>query len=164
MLTMCSTIERTVRLFGPRPAIHDDEGTLTWSEFGERIAKAAAALSGLGIKPGDRFGIIAGNSFRQAELIHAGYWMGAVSVPLNYRLAPSEMAFILRDSDCGVLAVEDQFLPLIEDENFTPWRARTLVISPKPLGYDLPDYENLLSEVGPALSHFSDEDDDAILL
>ena len=164
MLTMCSTVERAVRLYGARPAILDDEGTLTWAQFGERVAKAAGVLAGLGVKRGQRFAIIAANSFRQAELVHAGYWMGSVSVPLNYRLAPSEMAFILQDSGCEVVAVEEQFLPLLDDEHLAPWRGRAFAVSAKPLGGSLPDYEKLMGAAAPAPVHPSEEDDDAILL
>ena len=109
MLTLTSMLRRTVRLYGDRPAIVDEEGIFTWDQFADRVARAAGMLAALGVKPGERFGIIARNGFRQAELMHAGYWMGAIPVPANYRLAPNEIAYIFDDAECRVVAVDDFF-------------------------------------------------------
>ena len=122
-LTMAAALARAAALFPSRPAILDQEGNLTWSRYVDRIARAAAALHGLGLRPGDRFGILSHNSFRHAELINAGYWLGAVPVPLNFRLARPEIRYILDDADCKLLAVEDRFAALLNDEHFAPTHA-----------------------------------------
>ncbi len=71
----------------------------------ERVAKGADALQKLGVGKGDRFGIIAANQFRYMEMLHAGYWAGAIPVPINHRLAPPEILHILEDADCKLLAL-----------------------------------------------------------
>ncbi|HLF22591.1 MAG TPA: AMP-binding protein [Burkholderiales bacterium] len=68
-LTLAAALARAAALFPNRPAILDREGDLTWSQYVNRIARAASVLYGLGLRPGDRFGIISHNSFRHAELI-----------------------------------------------------------------------------------------------
>ena len=88
METMTSALLRTKNLFGDRPAIVDAERNFTWKEHLERVSKLARALADLGIKKGDRFGIIGPNTFRYTELIHAGYCAGAIPVPINHLLAP----------------------------------------------------------------------------
>ena len=164
MLTLPSLIDRTVRLYGHRTAIRDHERYFTWSEFANRAAHAACVLAGLGVKQGERFGIISRNSFRHSELNYAGYCMGAVPVPVNHRLAPPEIRFILDDAECGILAIEDDFADLMQTEELAPWRERMLWIAPGPVDMDGPCYESLLAEADALPRRDCDEDDDAILL
>jgi len=161
---MVSAIERARRLYGARPAILDPERDFTYAEFTDRAMRAAAALQRLGIGQGDRFGILCRNTFRHAELIHAGYWMGAVPVPVNYRLAPPEIRFILDDADCRLLAAEDALIDLATANELAPWQDRFLYIAAAPADVSWPQYETLIAEAEPAESHPSTEDDDAILL
>ena len=105
MITMTSAILRTERLYGTRPAILDAEINYTWGEHVARIKNLAGGLASLGISSGERFGIIGPNSFRYTELIHAGYWAGAIPVPINHRLAPPEILHILEDADGKLLAL-----------------------------------------------------------
>jgi acyl-CoA synthetase (AMP-forming)/AMP-acid ligase II len=116
MLTMSSALDRCRRLYGGRRAIVDAEGSRTWSEHLARVARAAAILQQRGVKPGERFGILSRNLFRHCELVHAGYWMGAVPVPVNIRLAVPEIAFILKDAEVKALAVDEPFLALADHE------------------------------------------------
>ena len=126
MLTLVSAMDRAARLYGARPAIIDREATFTWSEFLDRVARAAAVLRDHGIRPGERFAILSRNTFRNAEMVHAGYWMGAVPVPVNIRLAAPEVRFILDDSDCKLLVVEDAMADLAMTDELAPWSARII--------------------------------------
>ena len=100
---MVSAMDRARRLYGARPAVVDDEGTFTWGAFVDRARRAASVLDGLGIGEGDRYAILSRNTFRNAELMHAGYWSGRIPVPVNVRLAGPEIRHILDDSDCKLL-------------------------------------------------------------
>ena len=119
MITMRALIERAERHFPANPAVvpatDGQGGTLTWAQFAVRVRRAAGALRSLGVGAGDRFAILCRNDPRQAELIHAGYWMGAVAVPINYRLAPREIAEILDGAAPRLLAVEDDLAGLAAD-------------------------------------------------
>lgn len=162
MLTMRSTLERADRIFGARRAIVDGEGDFTWSQHVDRVARLARALEGLGIGKGDRFGVLCRNTRRHCELLHAGYWAGAVPVPVNYRLAPPEIRFILEDSAVVRLFVEDGFLGLLDDGVLAPWRAAAVLVG----GGDgaRPGTDGLIDGAGPSEGRPSGEDDDAILL
>jgi long-chain acyl-CoA synthetase len=164
MLTMSAALDRCRRLYGGRKAIVDAEGTWSWAEHLDRVARAARVLQGLGVRTGDRFGILSRNLFRHCELLHAGYWMGAVPVPVNIRLAPPEIAFILGDADVKALAVDDALLPLAGHERIAPYARQAFVFGPKPLGGALPDYETLIAAAAPLPLVESAENDDAILL
>src|SRR5690606_41228444 len=104
MLTMTSALDRAYRLHGQRLAVVDRERNFTWNEFVDRVARAATVLQGLGVRRGDRYGVICRTTLRPYELLHAGYWMGAVPVPINYRLAPPAIPYILAHANRKALA------------------------------------------------------------
>jgi long-chain acyl-CoA synthetase len=164
MLTVTSALDRTRRLFGHKTAIIDRERSFTWTEFIDRVARAAAVLQSLGVKRGDRYAVLCRNTFRNHELLHAGYWMGAVPVPINYRLAPPEMRYILDNAGCTVLAVEAVFLDFLKAEPLAPWRDSALLVAETPQDSPLEQYEALMAQAQPAPMHDAREEDDAILL
>lgn len=164
MFTLTTALDQARRLHRQRTAIVHEGGRATWGETVERIARAAAVLASLGVRRGERFGVLSHNTFRHFELLHAGYWMGAVPVPLNYRLAPPEIAQILDDAGCRVLAVEDAFVDLLERAALEPWRSGALLVAGQPLADPRPQYEARLAAAAPAPLHPAGEDDDAILL
>ena len=71
----------------------------SWSEVLARVARFAGALRGLGLEPDDRVAILALNSDDYLELHYAVPWAGGALVPINTRLAPAEVRYILADSD-----------------------------------------------------------------
>ena len=85
----------------------------TWGEIGERVPRVAAGLRDLGMKPGDRLGVLALNSDCYLELFFAAAWAGLVLVPLNTRWAIPENLYSLNDAQCEVLIVDDAFAPSV---------------------------------------------------
>ncbi len=158
MLTLGSNLERTRRLFGDRIAMLDPAGgRFSWSEFAERARRCAGLLLESGLQPGDHFAIIGHNSFRNAELMRGGYWAGLVPVPVNYRLAPPEIAYILDNAECRLVALEDPFAALMESGALVPWQDRVLPL-------DGERYEQRLGEAQPVPVHEAAETDDALLV
>ncbi len=157
MLTYTSILKRTERLYGDKPAILAPDATLTWHEWLNRIQQAGSMLLEAGVEPGQRFGILSLNSFRQAELIYAGYWLGITPVPINFRLAPPEIQFILKDSGCEVLFVDPTFTDLLETEALAPWASRHISLDPA-------SYDDTLAGLSPTPAADPAEDDEAILL
>lgn len=164
MLTLPSMLSRTARLHGARTAILDGERNFTWREFADRVARAAGMLRALGLGAGDRFGILGRNSFRFAELNNAGYWMGAVPVPINYRLAPPEIGGVLADAECRLLAIDTRFRALLEAQELAGWGGKVVWIGPPSTGAEEPRYDALLANAEPSPPHECDEDDDAVLM
>ena len=119
------------RLRAGQPAIRDDEGSFTWAQFADRVARAATLLRGGGLAPGERFAVIMRNGFRHAELLWAGYWAGVIPVPINWRLNPREIAAILEDSGCGLIALAGEFLPLFDSPALAKWKDLTLTVEAK---------------------------------
>ena len=85
----------------------------TWSEVAARVSRLAGGLRALGVGPGDRVAIWTLNNDRYVELLYAVPWAGAVVVPINTRLAPTEVGLILEDSETGTLIVDEMSHPLL---------------------------------------------------
>lgn len=163
MLTLTSLLDRTVRLWGERVAMIDDDRQLTWKQFEERIAAAAGVLDARGIRRGDRFALVAQNSVRHAELMHAGFRIGAVPVPINYRLATREIQAILEDSGSNLLIVDRAFSQLLDDSKLASWQERSLRID-GPFDVAACRYEAELSSATQLGCAALEEEEDALLL
>jgi long-chain acyl-CoA synthetase len=79
----------------------------TWANVRDRVARAAGALRSLGIEDGDRVAVLASGSDTYFELHFALPWAGAAMVLLNTRLAPAELAHIVKDSGAVALLYDD---------------------------------------------------------
>ena len=93
--------------------IYEDRQT-TYAEMEERANKQANKMLEAGIKAGDRIAILAKNIDRFFELNFATMKIGAVLVPVNFRLAPPEVAFVVNDARARFLFVGDDFYGLVE--------------------------------------------------
>ena len=87
--------------FGAREAVVDGDLRLTYDQFFDRCDRWSARLQRLGVKPGDRVAYIAPNIHAQLESFYAVPQIGAVLVPINYRLAADHFAYILTHLKCG---------------------------------------------------------------
>ena len=97
-----------------RTAIVCNQDRFTYAQFAERVGRLAGALRHAGIQAGDRVAFLGTNCHRLLEAYYGVPEAGAVLLPLNIRLAPEELAYILNDSGASILFVEKQFLGLVE--------------------------------------------------
>jgi len=96
--------------------------------------------------------------------MHGGYWMGAIPVPINFRLAPPEITYILQNAGCGLLVVEQDFAGLLEAPELAKWTRNVLMLG-GPSGDGRPHYDAMLAEAEPMpLCDEIHEDDEALLL
>lgn len=92
----------------------DTNRRFSFREWNLRSNRTANALKDLGIKPGDRVALLVMNSVEYAESFFAIAKIGAVCVPLNLRLTPAELGYILRDSGSTTLIYSAELVPVIE--------------------------------------------------
>lgn len=88
--------------------------TRTFREQGERVSRLAAALQALGMRSGDRVGMLALNSDRYLEYMLATWWGGGVLNPVNIRWSVPEIVYSLDDCQTEILLIDDHFLHLAE--------------------------------------------------
>ena len=90
------------------------EQRFTYAQFAERVARLAGALMAAGARPGDRIGFLSTNCHRLLEAYYGVLEAGCVLLPLNIRLGPEELAFVVNDAEPRFLFIEPIFLPLVE--------------------------------------------------
>jgi long-chain acyl-CoA synthetase len=95
------------------PALRWEGGSLTYAELDAASNRLAVSLRELGVRPGDRVAYLDKNGPEQIELLFAAAKLGAVPTPVNYRLAPPEIAFIVADAEARFFAVGSEFLPAV---------------------------------------------------
>jgi fatty-acyl-CoA synthase len=100
--------------FPRRTAVVCNQDRFSYAQFAERVGRLAGALRKKGIQPGDRVAFLSSNCHRLLEAYYGVLEAGAVLLPLNIRLAPSELSYILNDSGTTILFVEKQLLGLAE--------------------------------------------------
>jgi fatty-acyl-CoA synthase len=97
-----------------RTAVVCGKERFTYAQFAGRVGRLAGALRESGVRPGDRVAFLSTNCHRLLEAYYGVVEAGAVLLPLNIRLAPQELAYILNDSGACVLFLESHFLELVE--------------------------------------------------
>jgi len=96
-------------LQGDREAVVDGQRRLSYRALNRRVNRLARALQSMGLKQGDRIAVLAYNGLEYVETIFAAAKLGLILVPLNWRLAPAELAFILSDSTTETLLFDSEF-------------------------------------------------------
>jgi fatty-acyl-CoA synthase len=80
--------------------------TITWAELRRRVAALAGALSRRGVGFGDRVMILMLNRTEFVESVLAANMLGAIAVPVNFRLTPAELAFLVDDCEARLMITE----------------------------------------------------------
>jgi long-chain acyl-CoA synthetase len=114
--TFYDLINRNAISFNEKLAWHevDDSRVLTFAEFKKQVDCLAAGLQKAGIQKGDRFGVLGKNSLEFFLLYGAAAALGAIMLPINWRLAAEEVCFNLNDCEPVVLFVDDEYQNMIE--------------------------------------------------
>lgn len=86
----------------------------TYAQFAERVSRLAGVLREAEVTPGDRVAFLSLNCHRLLEAYYGVVEAGAVLLPLNIRLSPDELAYILNDSGAKVLFLEKEFIESID--------------------------------------------------
>jgi len=109
MFPISRILERAAQAWPAHPALSDGDRSFTYTQMVDRARRLAAALRGLGLATGDRVAILDANSFRYVEAYYACALAGLVIVPLNSRLAPPELEYMLNDVGARALLTSPPF-------------------------------------------------------
>ncbi len=107
-------LRRAVKLYGDKTAVVDGRRRFTYREYEARIDRMARALRDLGVRRGDRVCILSPNSHFFLESFYATSRLGAVLVPLNFRLVAEDHAYIIDHAGVTVVLVDEEFLDVVE--------------------------------------------------
>src|SRR5437868_13269620 len=113
-LTPLEFARRARKLYGDREAVVDGDMRLTYEEFSQRCDRWSSALQKMGVNQGDRVAYIAPNTHEQLESFYAVPQIGAVLVPINYRLTAEDFVYITSHSGAKVLCVHPDYLDAVD--------------------------------------------------
>ena len=115
LLTFGQMLDVHARLSPGRLGARDLDRSLTFGQWNARSRRLANALLGLGLAKGDRVAVLAYNRVEWAEIYAATAKAGLIAVPINFRLSPLEMRFIIEDAGATAILAEDALIPAIEE-------------------------------------------------
>ncbi len=133
------------------------ERAVTYAEFDERVSRCANALIGMGVGRGDCVALLTANDIAFAEILFASARIGALLIPLNYRLSPPELADILADASARCLFAQDRYLePLLAHGLGSESAASVIRLGD--------DYDVLLASASKGLPRIARSPDDPVLV
>jgi fatty-acyl-CoA synthase/long-chain acyl-CoA synthetase len=147
-MTMSDQLARHARTRPDAAAVRFEGRGQTYAELDERVTRLARALADRGLRAGDRLAVLGLNGTEVWESYLAGVRLGAVVVPVNFRLVADEVAYVLADSGATALVVD---APLAEvaakAREQVPGVATVLVVGGAAAGPGSEDYETALAGV-----------------
>jgi long-chain acyl-CoA synthetase len=146
-----------------RIAFFDGEYAATFGQHLDRVARLCGALGDLGVGRHDRFAVMALNSHQFLESYHAAFLGGGVINPLNLRLAPKELEYILGDSDTTVCFTDAFFAPIIDKVREAVGIEHVVMIGSGDAPHDV-TYEELLASASPVIPDEPEETDPVVLM
>jgi len=139
---------RARRLYPDRIGVVDGESRFTYREFFERCDRWSAALQKLGVQVGDRVASISPNTHAHLESFYAVPQIGAVVVPINFRLTAADFAYIVKHSGTSLVCVHAQYLDVVDSiRDQIPGVRYFVAFSGSKPGWL--DYETLLTSAEP---------------
>ena len=113
-LTPLEFVRRARKLYGGLEAVIDEDSSYTYKQFFERCDRWSAALQYLGVRPGDRVAYIAPNTRAQLESFNAVPQIGAVLVPINYRLNADDFAYLINHCGARVVCADCDYMDAVD--------------------------------------------------
>ena len=113
-LTPLEFARRARKLYAERVAVIDGDSRRTYAQFLDRCDHWSAGLQKLGIAPGDRVAYLSPNTHAQLESFYAVPQIGAVLVPLNYRLTADDFVYLINHSGSRMVCADRDYLGTID--------------------------------------------------
>ncbi len=131
--TLRDVIHRNANIYGLNTAFVFGEKRVTHAEYARKTVRLAAGLTSVGVKKGDRLAILAQNCIEYVDLLGAAAHIGAILVPINWRLSADEVAYVIQDVSPSVLVVADELKHLLPQHCSSEILIYLLEISSKPI-------------------------------
>jgi len=146
-LTPLEFARRTRKLYPEREAVIDGDLRFTYEQFFSRCDRWSNALLSLGVKQGDRVAYIAPNTHAMLESFYAIPQIGAICVPINYRLTPKDFVYLINHSGARVVCVHSEYLDAV-DSIRSELSSVTAFVALEGVRDGWLDYETLLHDAG----------------
>ncbi len=144
MRTLGDIPKRYAGLSPSREALVFEDRRISWSALNDRINRLANWLLHQGFGTGDTISALAQNCNQYYELYYASFKIGAIMAPVNYRLSPDEMLYLLNISGSRVLFVGSEYLDFVEENRERMEHVKTMVSFDGPVP-GMHEYEDILA-------------------
>jgi acyl-CoA synthetase (AMP-forming)/AMP-acid ligase II len=148
--TFYDLINRNAVCFNDRQAWFEaeDQRTATFSEIKEQVDRLASGLQKLRVQKGDRICAVGKNSLEFFLLYGAAAALGAIVVPINWRLSVEEARFNLNDVEPKLLFVDPEFQEMMEEDSKEKLSSVEHAVNLKPPGGNLAEFASLMDNAG----------------
>ncbi|MGZ6371995.1 MAG: long-chain-fatty-acid--CoA ligase [Candidatus Limnocylindria bacterium] len=154
--------DRAAALFGRVEAVIDGDRRFSYAQYADRTHRLANALRGLGVEPGDRVSFISYNCHQLLEAYYGVLEAEAVLNPVNIRLAPPEIGYIIGHAGSTAVFYHADFRPMVEAlQASLPTVRHWVVLEGAVEGPATHEYEALLAAASPDY-RAPDVDEDAM--
>jgi long-chain acyl-CoA synthetase len=141
----------------------DDQRSLTFAEYKQKVDQLACGLQQAGLEKGDRIGVLGKNSLEYFLLYGAAAALGGVVLPINWRLSADEAVFNLNDGKPGFLFVDPEYQEMIEDSK-PRLSSVKMFFNLKPPGGNFSDFDALLKNDGNFVPAEVSTEDGAVII
>jgi fatty-acyl-CoA synthase len=141
-------LERHALMQANAPALRFLGNTVTWAQLRTRVAALADALSRRGVGSGDRVMVLMLNRTEFVESVLAANMLGAIAVPLNFRLTPAEIALLVEDCEARTMITEAVLAPVATGVRDIQPLLGTIVVAGEATDDSVLGYEDLIGEPG----------------
>jgi len=148
MRTLGDIPKRYAQLTPRREALVFEHTRLTWKAFNDRINRLANWLWAQGCRPGETISALAQNCNQYYELYYAAFKLGLLNAPINYRLGPAEMLYLINFSESRILFVGAEYFEYVEKNRDQMEFVKTVVSFDGPQA-GMEDYEAILAQSSP---------------
>ena len=114
LLTLSDSVAAHARTRPGQLAVRDSRRSLTYAQWDARASRLANALLGLGLAKGDRVALLAYNAIEWLEIYVALARAGLVAVPINFRLAGQEIAYIVEHCEARAFIAQDALCDTVD--------------------------------------------------
>ncbi|GGJ94896.1 AMP-dependent synthetase [Lentibacillus kapialis] len=114
METLGKLAKKSLKQYKNQPAVKDTKGTLTYDQLRKNACRLAHALLEEGLQKGDRVAILMSNRREHVEFDIAVALTGLIKVPINYRLHPKELEYIINNSQASILFAETELIDSVQ--------------------------------------------------
>ena len=154
-LTPLEFMRRTRKLYADREGVVDGSQRWSYGEFFDRCDRWSSALQRMGVKQGDRVAYIAPNTHAQLESFYAVPQLGAVLVPINFRLVADDFRYLIQHSGAKIVCAGADYVAAVESIRADLADVQYFVsLDDKPSSSSINwlDYESLIREAAPSFT------------
>jgi len=137
-MLMSNIIEHHARYRRSHPALIMPDGSWTYGELGEKVARCAHLLTEYGVKRGDRVAVLTENSPWFLVIFYATASIGGILVKLNYRLSGAELIDNIHDASVSALFIQSSYLPHVLEASDGPLPCKLVSLQRSDIAPDLP--------------------------